>query len=47
MKFLIWSFAFSIVSTVFLPLSVSLYTLFLSFHAPLISSFLSREYKRE
>jgi len=43
MKFLSLSFAFSIVSIVFLPFSVSLYTRFLSFHVPSICPFLSSE----
>ena len=47
MKFWILSLAFRIVSIVFLPLSVSLQTLFLSFHVPSISPFLSSEYKSE
>lgn len=47
MKFLILSFAFSIVSIVFMPFSVGLYTLFLSFHVPVISPFLSSEYRSE
>ncbi len=47
MKFLILSFALRIVSIVFLPFSVSLYTRFLSFHVPSISPFLSSEYRSE
>jgi len=47
MKFLILSFAFSTVSIVLVPFPVSLYTLFLSFHVPSISPFLSSEYRTE
>ena len=45
MKLLILSFAFSIVSIVFMPFSVGLHTLFLSFDVPVISLFLSSEYR--
>lgn len=47
MKFLILSFAHSMVSIVFSPFSVSLYTLFLSFHVPSIRLLRSSEYRRE
>jgi len=47
MKFLILSFAHRMVSIVFIPLSVSLYTRFRSFHVPSMSAFLSSEYSSE
>jgi len=46
-KLLMLSFAVNIVSVVFMPFSVCLYTLFVSFHVPVINPFLSSEYRSE
>ena len=46
-KLLILSFAFRMVSIVFMPFSLGLSTLFLSFHVPVIDPFLSSEYRSD